>query len=585
MTWRFYSLFTLFLFFVASESVFAQITPAKIDSINLISYDDIVSNLQYSTKLFTQNLADSRKIKYARGEGYSLSNLALVYYLRGNYDKSTQYHFESFNVFADNKMYHELSDAYGEYGYQLKRKDIKKAVSYMQQAIAIANQNNIGEEYKSKLFDNYGVLKEMENQADSALYFYKKALEIKKKYNDVIGTPYSLNKIAVLKASQGKLSEAHHYLDLSDEYRSKEKGDFGRTENLSIHADFLKLEGKTDESIDSYLKCIARSKALNYNYMVLYCYENLTELYKQKKQYNLALDTYQKYSAYKDSIFNEETNKTIAQLEIAYDTEQKNKLITENQYALKNRNQQLTFAVLTVVFLILLSIGVYRYQQLKRKRIVKEIEYNNKIANAELEKKLVEEKLNISRELHDNIGSQLTFIISSLDNFIYLNKNNLVIQKLDIIKTFSKDALLDLRNTIWALKQEDDDLEKLIVKINEMISKLNSSLTGINIQIENNINVNKTLTSTQMLNLFRIVQEAMQNSIKHSQASEIKIGFTEASNTIELKISDNGKGFYTKSDYNGNGLINMKRRCEQSNADFKITSNEFGTIIQCTIHR
>ena len=563
--------------------IYGQESKSKIDSINTLSYDEIVSNIEQSIKIFTENLEKARSISYPKGEGLALSNLALVNYLKGNYDKSTQYHIESFKIFNDNKMYLELSDAYGEYGYQLKRRDLRKAVAYMQMAIKVSDDYNIPRAHKSKLYDNYGVLKEMLSDADSAILFYKKALEIKKLNKDSIGIPYSLNKIAVLKATQGKFSEAYKYLDQSDKLRNQEIGNFGRMENLSFHADFLKMENRIDEAIATYEKSMKMAADLNYTYMILYCYENLTELYKQKKQFDKALITHQQYTEYKDSIDNIETNTKVAQLEIAYETEQKNKLIAENKYELENRKQQLTFAFITLILLVLIIIGVYKYQQQKRKRIVEELEYTNKLKNTELEKKIVEEKLSISRELHDNIGSQLTFIISSLDNLTYLEKSNSIVPRLNNIKNFSKDALLDLRSTIWAMKHEDGDLEALELKINGMIQKLNSSLNGITIFIENSIQGNIKLSSTQMLNLFRIVQESIQNSIKHSLANTINIIIAKTVNGFEIKIKDNGKGFLLDQTNNGNGIDNIKTRCEQAGGKCTFVSNESGTLINCEL--
>lgn len=76
-----------------------------------------------------------------------------------------------------------------------------------------------------------------------------------------------------------------------------------------------------------------------------------------------------------------------------------------------------------------------------------------------------------------------------------------------------------------------------------MIQKLNSSLNGIVITVEKSIQGNIKLSSTQMLNLFRIVQESVQNSIKHSIANTINIMISKTVNGFEIIIKDNGKGF------------------------------------------
>ena len=298
----------IYFFLFLNQVIFSQASSAAVDSVNAINYESIVADLDKSTKIFSENLEKARAIIYPRGEGIALSNLALIYYLKGNYDKSIQYHIEAIKIFSDNKMYKELSDEYGEYGYQLKRRDLKKAVAYMQLAMKTSEEHSIPKIFRSKLYDNYGVLKEMQNDADSAIIYYKKALELKKANHDSIGIPYSLNKIAVLKATQGKYKEAFAYLDLSDSYRNKEQGNFGRMENLSFRGDFLKMQHRNDEAIIAFENAMKMAKEIDYTYMILYCYENLTDLYKQKKQFEKALEYHLQYSAYKDSITNTETN-------------------------------------------------------------------------------------------------------------------------------------------------------------------------------------------------------------------------------------------------------------------------------------
>ncbi len=470
-------------------------------------------------------------------------------------------------------MYDELSYEYGELGYQMKRRNLNKAIEYMQLAINIAEKNKIPEFRLSKLYDNYGVLKEMDKQYDSAFYFYNKALRIKKSLNDSIGIPFSLNKIAVLKATLGDFDGAYRYLKISDEYRKKEKGEFGRLENLSLHGDFLVMQNKIDEAIKKFNEVYSLAKKINYSYLMLYSLDNLIKLYKTKNDYYEALKKMDLYITLKDSIDGYEVRTKIAQLEIAYETQKKDRLIKETEFKLKVKEQQLIFTASSIILLILIFIEVYKYQQLRKKKELSEIEFKAKIKSAEIEKKLTNEKLRISRELHDNIGSQLTFIINSLDNFLYKNSNLDSKGYINSVKDFARNALSDLRNTIWAMKDETRSFEKLFLKINELISKLNESLSSITIEINNEIQNDFNLTSIQMINIYRIIQEAIQNAIKHSNASLIKINFSKIDTELVLTISDNGKGFNIEEKKLESGLINMKRRCEELDGNFIIESN------------
>ncbi|MCX8105682.1 MAG: tetratricopeptide repeat protein [Ignavibacterium album] len=552
-----------------------------IDSINSTDYQEIVSNLQKYEIIFQNNLNAARKINYEKGIAKSLSNLALVHYLKGDYEESTQFHIEAINIFEKLEMIPELSEEYGELGYQMKRMNLPKANEYMQKAISIAETNNIPSFRMSKLYDNYGVIKEMMEQYDSAFHFYRKALKIKEELNDSIGIPYSLNKISVLYAKLKRFDRAYEYLLLSDKLRAKEKGDFGRVENLSLHADFLEMQNKVDEAIKKYEEVYNAANKINYTYLVLYSLQKLSELYKKKNDFQNALIKSHMYYGLKDSVDNVEIKSRIAHLEIAYQTEQKNKLLAESQYQLKSREQQLLFALVTVILLILIFIGIYKYQSLKKKRDLAEVEYKGKLQSAILEKQLVAEKLKLSRELHDNIGSQLTFIISSLDNLIYRLKESELTDAISTVKNFSRNALTDLRNTIWAIKQQDGTVEDLSIRVTELISKLSDTIPNKKFDIENQIRNNIKLNSTQMLNLYRIIQESIQNSVKYSECNSIKIIFFTDEDSFRLIIKDDGKGFDIENTNIGNGIENMCRRCEESGGKFELKSSQFGTEIIC----
>jgi signal transduction histidine kinase len=540
-----------------------------------------LKNFFESEKLFKANLEAARKMNYKKGEGQSLSKLALIYYLLGQYDKSTEYHLYAIEIFQKNNFLLELADEYGEFGYQLKRRDLPKANFYMQTAISIVEQIEDKGLITSKLYDNYAVLKEMEGKLDSALYFSNKSLENKIKLNDTIGLPYSLNKIAGIYALKKDFVQAFNFLSISDSFREKENNQFGIAENKMLRANFLKAQGKIDSALFYYYQTYNLAQSLNYNYLIASSLQNISDIYLLKKDFMKSLDYYKKYIVFKDSLENLEKNTRIAQLEISFETAQKDKLISEKLNEIKQRNLWLIIAAISLVLIISISIISYKLQKTRKEKEIKEIEYNNQLIKANLEKKILDEKLRISRELHDNIGSQLTFIISSIDNLIY--KSGIVDKNISNIKDFSLSALYDLRNTIWSMKEKEGTLEKLFLKVNDLIQRLNPETLGINISVKNQLTDNYDLSSIQMLNLFRIIQEAVQNSIKHSSAKNIDIIFTQTENCPLIIIKDNGIGFDLAKIEEGNGLENMRIRTEQSNSKLNIISDNNGTTITISI--
>ena len=559
----------------------AQTEQSKIDSINSLPNDIVVSNIGKNIKLFIDTIEEAKSIDYEYGEAKALSILGMLYYLNGKYDKSTEQYINAAKIFEKLHKEEDLAVLYGDFGYQLKRRDLSKANEYMRLGIKIAEKNDLKKDL-TKLYDNYGVLKEMSADYDSAGYFYQKGLDLKYELSDSIGIPYSLNHLTGISALKGNYKKAFSLLALSDKYRAKEKGNYGHLENLVIYGDLYLSMGNLDSAIVKYEECTKTKEAYDQSYLIRYCYNQITKIYEQKKDYTNAYIYQKMLSEYKDSVLNYETNAKIAELQIDFETEKKDRQIAENKLELQQQTDQMIFLGGTVILLIILSLWIYRSQKLKRERLKIELELKNQLRKSEYEKKMSDEKLRISRELHDNIGSHLTFMISSLDNLVYSDKNNTASTKLKSLSRFGRETLGELRNTIWAMNLKEADLEQLFMKLINLKQQFSENGTGISLEIINNVKEQVKLSSAQNLNIYRIVQEALQNAFKHSGATYILVSFDKNDSGICLTIKDNGKGFNSEMKSSGHGLQNMKQRCEESGGVYNFNSDKNGTEITCT---
>ena len=575
----FYSSVLLLLFLSMAGN--GQDFKSKVDSINAIPYQFIVSNIYKSIDIFTQNAIDAERIGYKLGAAKSYSQLGKALYLNGKYDASTLNYLKSINLFEELNDNNGLAGTYGEYGYQLKRRDMPKANLYMRKGIHLAETNK-SDTLLASLYDNYGVLKEMENKLDSAVYFYSKSLSLKNKMKDKIGIPYSLNKLAGIEAMRSKFSAALNFLKQSDAFRNNEEGDFGKVENLAMYGDVYKQMNLIDSAITNFNKCLSLSQKNGINYLVRYCYEQLTSLYKAKEDFQKAYKSLEMLSLYKDSVLNKEVSLNIAQLELSYESEKKDHEIAVSKLELSKKTSLLYLLAAIAIVLGTISFTIYKNQKKKREKERRELEFSNKLKNAELEKKMADEKLHISRELHDNIGSHLTFMISSIDNIAYSEKENTKANKLNGLSLFGRETLNELRNTIWALKHEDSELKELILKIKELISRINNNIDAVSISLVSDVDETIRLSATQMLNIFRIFQEATQNILKHSGATAVIVEFKNNLSGFDFIIKDNGKGFDTTKKTKNNGLINMNQRCEESGGTLQIHSSVEGTEIICS---
>jgi signal transduction histidine kinase len=220
---------------------------------------------------------------------------------------------------------------------------------------------------------------------------------------------------------------------------------------------------------------------------------------------------------------------------------------------------------------------------------VKDTQLKTALAEIETQNKLQEQRLRISRDLHDNIGSQLTFVISSLDNLKFGKKlPKGIADKLAMIGEFTSGTIHELRDTIWAMNKSDITLEDLLVRLSNYIDKANLASNGVEFKLEKtNITDSEiSFSSLKGMNIYRIVQEAFNNSLKYSNSKVIELSIRDLTNTLEFEIKDYGKGFDVTEVAMGNGLNNMKKRAKDIDAEISIHSEkDSGTTVLLNISK
>ncbi len=207
----------------------------------------------------------------------------------------------------------------------------------------------------------------------------------------------------------------------------------------------------------------------------------------------------------------------------------------------------------------------------------------------EIQRQLELERLRISRDLHDHVGAQLSYLISNLDWLVShpdaLEKEE-ELNRLSNLSETGRQAILTLRQTIWALNNTELSIEDFADKYKSFAKKMLEFNPNIHIVFQENISVNHKLSPGVALNLFRICQEALGNALKHSKATEIIVEFkSDMENAFEFKITDNGIGFDVKNSAKEDhyGILNMKARAEEANAQLDIIS-EIGKGTTIKIH-
>ncbi|UGS23158.1 tetratricopeptide repeat-containing sensor histidine kinase [Flavobacterium channae] len=578
-------LFAIFISQLFTFSWSQTYTTKQIDSVLNMPYDDIVANTSKSLQLFNKILSDAKKQNYKLGIANSYDKMALCYFYQNKYDLQSKYIFMAIDYFNQLKQYDKVASLYGSYGYHLKKRNLDSGILYMQKGLKIGEKHNAEYELRA-IYDNYGVLKEMKKEYDSAFLFYNKSLTLKEKANDKIGIPYSLNKIGMLQLTLKQFAKAKQNLDKAYQIRLEIDDKIGIAENLNFYGYYYFETKDHQKSIEYFNKALDYSKTYNYNYLTQDNYQKLSELYELNSDYKTALDNFKNYTIYKDSISNINLRIKQAELDTEFDTVRKEKEILTQKADLAVKNTYIVIIVSLLILSIIVGYFMLKNQKIKTLQLQKENELKDALLKIETQNRLQEQRLQISRDLHDNIGAQLTFIISSLDSLKYgfAGENPKLEDKLNRISSFTKETIYELRDTIWAMNKEEITIEDLKTRISNFIDNAQLSLNGIEFNFNFDTKSFKSFSSRDGMNIYRLIQEAVNNAIKHANASQINVSFKEVERKIKIIIQDNGKGFSTETTEIGNGLNSMKKRAKELNGDFTIETNKQGTSIYLSLH-
>jgi PAS domain S-box-containing protein len=196
------------------------------------------------------------------------------------------------------------------------------------------------------------------------------------------------------------------------------------------------------------------------------------------------------------------------------------------------------------------------------------------------------ERKSVARELHDSIGASLTAIIYGLEEALE-NVSAQQATQLREVLNMTKQTVEETRRISSNLRPSILDDLGILATINWFIRQFKSLYDSIN--IEQRIEVQEGEVAEHLkIAIFRILQEALNNAAKHSEADTVRLFLRQADNVLELAIEDNGRGFDAALLHQGKsrvgmGLESMKERTELLGGSFAIESKRGkGTVIRAS---
>jgi len=523
---------------------------------------------------------------YGHYQESGICNLSIGKLLTHKYDFETglPYLLKSADDFAKAKDYNmqatalnNVSLAYHDFGHY------DKGIAYAQEALDILSRQPqfINRNLYWYVYNNLGINYDDSNQPNQAIEAHRKALPYGINASD---SSYSYNNLGNTFKKLKNYTEAEKYFT-----RSLQKStDYEDHYHLAtIFSNMVDIERLRKDYRKAYLyldSALFYAKQSGSPEKLLDIYYYTYQLKKESGNYREATEYLHEHLLLKDSFFTAEKNKAVLQYQAKYETEKKERALTETQLKLtktKLASKQKNYWLLMLAIAFAMAVMLFIVQRSKSRLKEKQLSLEKQLLQEKADYELQQQRLEISRNLHDSMGAQLTLISATVDS-LSTNQDypgNEIKRKLAALSQLCDISTAELKNTLWVLNKQEIMLADLRLKILNFINQAAEAQDAIELHFTFDVSENVQLAAGQAFNLFRLVQELVNNAIKHSEAKNSYLTLFQQGRSLTINFHDDGKGFDTEAaHYKSYGLRNMQNRIAELGGKMQLNSDATGTF-------
>lgn len=516
----------------------------------------------YNGDLDSSLLLNQKALKYRQalkdtvGIAKSWSKIAGTYYEKGLLDKSLHANFEALKFLKVMRLEQMYCQVYINIGNVYDRiNKPEKALEYHSKAIIEATK-----------FQNYPAIVIAKINKANSLRELNRSVEARKEYTEVIPLIQELNMIeqfagvyqglGVIERESGNIDLAIKNYELALKYYRDVDANSGITLVLTNLGNCYLDKKQYGKAEDYFKEGLNIALEMNSHYNIRHAYKGLTRLENLKGDFEKADKYFDLYISHMDSIYNATSSASLAEMEVKFETEEKELELAESKLKNKNTTIWLLIAGSSVLILLVLIWMISQRRKLDRKKSELTILQN-----------LEKERGRIARDLHDNLGAELTMITSKLDMKSFKAASDIDKNELAEIGLISRNANHLLRETIWSIHQDRISLRELHAKAKAYAERVfGDQSVAITVTVQDQ---DLVISPANALHIFRIIQESVNNAFKYAKCTELSIRISKN----QIEITDNGTGFDLPTVQKGYGLQNMQQRVSEMNAGLKITSS------------
>jgi two-component sensor histidine kinase len=509
------------------------------DSLRIMNYTQKANVFKFFDKndsslvYFDKAIVIGEKSKQYRPLGYAYNGLSSLYMNQGNYIDAIKTAHKSLEISAKHHFNElEVSNLIGLGNLYLKTEDYKKSLDFFFKAKDKFNEEKIENiELECDIFRFIGLNYSRNGNVQEGNLYNQKAINCYKLSGNLLLASDVLNTIGANYLRQGQFKKSIPYFEelINNSLELKHRGIeiYG---SINLSSAFIETNNlnKGEVLLYNILKDTINPEILSKGLEKI-VYQNLSDLYDRKKMYKESLENYKKFKFLEDSILSTQKLKEVAEIDIKYQTEKKEKenlqLKAEKAeqaelIALESKRKWQMAGGLAMAFV---GFGVFGFYYRRNKKQKEAIE-------------------NLQRELHHRVKNNLSIIDTFIDVVKDEFNDDAINNKLSELQN-RIDSINEVHKQLFASANVTDlNLKKYI---DTLANNVQQSFPNNNISIEQHIDNSIKISPEKSFPLGLIINEFITNSYKYAfndANGKIEMTLKEIDGVINVSLSDNGKG-------------------------------------------
>ena len=454
----------------------------------------------------------------------------------------------------------------------------KEALKWFYNALAF-DQNPGISDYLGVIYSNMAATYNELDQNDSAEFYIKKAIAVNRKSGKNLS--FLANALAIeadIFIDTKRKSLAEVPLNEVLKIRRQIGEPFYIVSDMTQLAIFYASNNEVDKGIALCRQGIAMANQYGISAKLPILYDALAKNYLAAGMYEDYATTLNEIISLKDSLYQKNSAKALAEIQAKYDLQKKENTIIQQKLDLTKKNYLFYGSLALTAFTLVIAYAFLRNYRRKQKMKMQLMLEEEKRLTAEAVIKAEEnERKRISADLHDNLGVYAASIASNIDHILSNQKtsdNHLIFEEL---RNNSQAIVSQLNDTIWVLKKDALSLTAISDRLKLFIQRIESSYPAIKIDVIERITDDHLLPPSQAFHLFQIMKEGINNALKHSGCRQVMVIIESNTDSHwKINITDDGTGISYKENNHegGNGLENMKNRSKESGWNIEWQTNQ-----------